>query len=1177
VARRARAVVEGMTDEQRLYPEAVYALNRALGEDLIHWLGKDLLPASSLVACSLFDKRSRAFHWLGVHSDRWAFGPRFKPETIRQAAGKAGEPDWEAYCWELDHTGLEPIQTAMKRIREYLTTPRRLSAEEAVRLHRALLAVYTGYPLPPRLFLDGILYRNLESLKPRAGGPSITWARGRLLVDVPAHHDHAWTEMTFYAEEGGVERELARLPRYQCQEALAAEERIEDIAKPEKMTDLRSYQAASNILKAVFPRRAVLRRRDREDGAPSGDVAEDRAVGSGGNDFMLVPLYDTQVDGAPAGGLWGVLYVFFGADGAMDPAERLARRLQEYVPRLVRELNESAWASILREAIQPPGDLVEHFVKHLVLLEDWDEVTVYRREGGNHRPLYCYRGRDADSGVRDGWQSCKDQNRWSSEHTCRSWSEAKTAERAGEVITWDTRVLEAALPSELLEAEGLGLRDVAVAFWYPSTAVVPCESASRTALGTWYRRQHLELLRDLAPKVIARRSAVRTAAVSIMARNMSHNIGSHVLARLASMGREALLEQLARLDGPDGRPGDALQHLLRHLQERMDFLAEVSTTASFLSLPLLIRRDVVSTFQQEQVLLLEHIAGIDGVSVELQVENPRVEDQRFAAPGGRMAAQALYVVIENLIRNAAKHGDMPVPETIALHLRFVTEPRDDDLIELVVWDTRGTAHASVPADPGEAPVSVVKYLSSVMKDAIIDTNGEVRPKNWGMRELTICCAYLRGQPVEDLERVQSPPLLQPVPVDDEGSVCDCRRSAAGTTEAPSCRHHDLGYRFFVRRVKDLVVAAGGDADRQGVASHAADLRRSGIDVVEGFRPGAKCLADVVDHAFGIWLEPNADDYESSARRLPLRLFVPEGTPDFPGLPRLCGTDLSDVRALLDFSGERRDGARMAVPQLVARLWRLWLEFLWQREAPAEPLPDIEIKPAVARESLDSWLPEKRKVALYQHHGDWMRQYVDKDPPTNLLFWEVYERNFAQASLLDAPPAEEAEAGGDGRAGHVSAFRLQLLEAALARVAVIDERIQAIARSEKSKVAAIDDLDLRAVLRRMRVEVPGKDVGGCDLDRPNAVRIGAWIERCERLDFVVIHQGILDRLGDRHAARARAWCANVGAHLVICSGRGVPSMVSDRFVPLSSVLRWTVQNPSKFHLVQLLFASRAARS
>jgi hypothetical protein len=72
-------------------------------------------------------------------------------------------------------------------------------------------------------------------------------------------------------------------------------------------------------------------------------------------------------------------------------------------------------------------------------------------------------------------------------------------------------------------------------------------------------------------------------------------------------------------------------------------------------------------------------------------------------------------------------------------------------------------------------------------------------------------------------------------------------------------------------------------------------------------------------------------------------------------------------------------------------------------------------------------------------------------------------------------------------------------------------------------------------------------------------------------ILVIHQGILDVIGQDWMEGLKGDISEV----VVTSGRGIPDNLPARvrFIPLSTVLLYTIGAKSKFHLVQALLAAR----
>jgi hypothetical protein len=168
--------------------------------------------------------------------------------------------------------------------------------------------------------------------------------------------------------------------------------------------------------------------------------------------------------------------------------------------------------------------------------------------------------------------------------------------------------------------------------------------------------------------------ALRSAVAAIMARNMSHNIGSHVLAKMGYVN-------LPELNLPQS------QIFYKYAQQRMDFVAVTSTEFPEWSYPTWFLKELMRWFYQQETLL-EYIARQERIKSSYKwAENENHEknkntlliriryndkwiipknppdsrsegletDFSLAIPGGIIGYHAFYVILEDIIRNSAKH------------------------------------------------------------------------------------------------------------------------------------------------------------------------------------------------------------------------------------------------------------------------------------------------------------------------------------------------------------------------------------------------------------------------------------------------------------------------------------------------------------------------------------------
>ena len=214
----------------------------------------------------------------------------------------------------------------------------------------------------------------------------------------------------------------------------------------------------------------------------------------------------------------------------------------------------------------------------------------------------------------------------------------------------------------------------------------------------------------------------------------------------------------------------------------------------------------------------------------------------------------------------------------------------------------------------------------------------------------------------------------------------------------------------------------------------------------------------------------------------------------------------------------------------------------------------------------------RDAAIYDHHH--LLSARGRSDVEEAFFWEFYSKDGDQRKAFEEPSKTERRA-----------IEAEFLAASIARIVVLDERVQAaIETAREVGIEGGATIAMKDAVKMRRIYVPSN--GDLDLWQPTTrVKLEEYLtrERQRHLDFVVVHLGILERLPAPKAGEKnnilwmRGLVEGLGAELVICSGRGAPPQVrreSVRFVPLSSVLRWVVDRPSKFHLYDLLCASRS---
>ncbi len=171
-------------------------------------------------------------------------------------------------------------------------------------------------------------------------------------------------------------------------------------------------------------------------------------------------------------------------------------------------------------------------------------------------------------------------------------------------------------------------------------------------------------------KKIAEQHGTKAASVSFMSRNLSHNIGSHIIAYWNSKLEQHLKDVDEYSD--DQKLIKSSKELLQYIQHRMDFIAEVSTAVPCSEMSVDIEKDILGPLikpnndkygdEEEISSLLRFIAHSEGMDLHKQIAldiDKKIVDkgQRASIPNGFIGMHAVYSILENFIRNAAKHYD----------------------------------------------------------------------------------------------------------------------------------------------------------------------------------------------------------------------------------------------------------------------------------------------------------------------------------------------------------------------------------------------------------------------------------------------------------------------------------------------------------------------------------------
>lgn len=960
------------------------------------------------------------------------------------------------------------------------------------------------------------------------------------------------------------------------------------------------------------------------------------AKGTESHNFrLLVPIYDVWSGTQGWGGLKAVLVILLkppergfedhadlGKGKIGNPAwqhnyEKMLERCGEFA----QEIGQAAIRRALSRPIVPLYDLVRQFLRILIEVQDWEEAVVFYNNDKN--PHYSFKRVPHDNpdkkykGVRNRWQEeewkesgADQQSRQPSNELSLELNEFYmwwTSENdKGCQDLWSRAVLPGLSGEERTEAGGISIR-----FKFPKACRIPPDPKTQQFLVEAYRRQQLELMRGLIPKVRARRAALRNAVSAIMARNMSHNIGSHVLARYASTiskdGPPTLEEQ--RAPPPNVQPIDPRTDFLIYLQKRMDFLAEIGTSdKAFWTQPLVLKTQLDQLSLDVQIgrlaiqrgarrqaamsPMLAYISGKDGTRANVTfVGNEKL---LFSCPGGEVGVHALYVVLENIIRNSARHNVSRAKTRqveIYVHALIRSDASDSPgtffplanwpgLIEFRILDVGselgpGGRRQSEPGEKkwdyksgeqlrqmfddwrisegNDDEKTFDKFLESlsipdrlnwiIQNERIINDDGRPSPKFLGIREIQICAQYLRQFFLSNLEDV---------PYSERDNAANqvpmIRAECFDRGNGKYC----LSYVLYIQEVK-LLETLHAEPEDSKIAETLAHLRNHVFVAYDG-----------TEAAITNWVEKFKGD-------LPVRRLntIPQG------LDKLEPQRQSEILYEIYARQIQGGGAVLA-----------GLAFMANGEASESSARPVRLAPsehgawqdwlsaqACGGQKLDAcvWVdhPTETKLDELKH---WATEAGEAgDSPLRSISVELIY------SDSPATPIIRSLQSGEG---------WELIAAALPRVAVLDERVQTEAKKD------IRGFKAERYWQLMHVRVPDRETEA-DLDYPKFDQCRKYLETFNsKVDYLVLHLSILESLAQQKKGSGGGenifstidaltyGTLSRTAQVVIVTGRGVQTFDRSlgraqrevRYLPVSALLEYLVHRPSKLGLMRVIWSA-----
>lgn len=369
--------------------------------------------------------------------------------------------------------------------------------------------------------------------------------------------------------------------------------------------------------------------------------------------------------------------------------------------------------------------------------------------------------------------------------------------------------------------------------------------------------------------------SIQSSIATIMSRNGSHNIGSHVLAAVGNKYN----------DLPDD------QILFKYIQHRMDYIAQISTEFPDWTSPTWFVRDLMRRFYMQRHLL-KYISQADGLGAyEFQpkkgeVQNNKIlikigkkngkttdfiisdkfqesdfkNDVQIAMPGGIIGHQAFYTIIENIIRNAAKHEWNLLPkDSKPENLEITIEIDDEKNRNFIIF--RIYDNVSKPTDD---------INEKLTKSFVDQATGKLLKSNWGLAEMKISAGFLNGSSINQIGSDNKDDILFKLDnnkKDGYSGIIRTKQSEDGKL---------FGYEFAIPKPKEVLIIG---MDNNGVNE---SLIQNNIYLADELTPDTE-----LDYEFVVLYGDGKNDFinllkdcenkssevKQEIERFPFRLFI----------------------------------------------------------------------------------------------------------------------------------------------------------------------------------------------------------------------------------------------------------------------------------------------------------------
>ena len=719
-------------------------------------------------------------------------------------------------------------------------------------------------------------------------------------------------------------------------------------------------------------------------------------------------------------------------------------------------------------------------------------------------------------------------------------------------------------------------------------------------------------------ELLLKKQATKAAISQVMARNSSHNIGSHVMNKLTNAN---FLENLkvnnldkykskVVLETNENSNFHQLAIFNNYVKCRMDYLSDITFGTPLMQTSKMAYGELFKELDKVR-LLLEHISGLSDFNYRIIFEFDGIDlndnqesDIPLALPNDILGCQAFYNIIENVIRNTAKHAKkdkipadidgvkrtiftVNVAEIEENGLPYSVKNQANELYRVEIFDNipiegnnedenqkkaYSEDFSDGPIVGGGKSVSNIDYLvycqNKKLNDSILKDDNTLRASSLGLIEMEASACYLRKLDIAEIES-------DTYDINYKNDLTYNKHNNLNIIKAynAGAQKNYLGYRLFIFRPAEILAVT--------------DNELSGININKWLKEGVKIIPTddfkkhlkkgcVFNQQFIVYDDDSVTEYINQTEEKEIEGKMYHLYRYRTSLPIRCFKyDISELFTSTSFQ------------EMNGKLWIYWISQI-------TGAINYKIKNDIP-ENHQTYTP----LIFLDHVGEDAGQ--DNKAHAQTIIVNPVVKYYVEALSTKAQnklPGFSRLSKGDldkplknyiqniATAPTENSVEInKIIESAISKILIIDERIQS------ASIEEFIAIPFKYLYTASNIFIPENknhgsntiDLASLDFDETLIARIHGFIDDQINYgcNFCIIHYSILERMfskvgGDKTVAINNYLDKlSTRIEIIITSGRGIPDELTKRvrYVNLSPITSALIDIRSKFLIHNILHSSR----